>query len=127
MAGKFTSRRQSDKTSLAVLRFIRCLDEWLLVLGGTLAIAVSLGLFFSLIIRPTASLNPLNMTTLVLASVAGIGTILYSNRPRWLLTANALLLLAVIPTAFGWIWLLYVTPVTFVMIGTGLKVFWKLH
>ena len=127
MAGEFTSRRQSDKTSLAVLRFIRCLDEWLLVLGGTLAIAVSLGLFFSLIIRPTASLNPLNMTTLVLASVAGIGTILYSNRPRWLLTANALLLLAVIPTAFGWIWLLYVTPVTFVMIGTGLKVFWKLH
>ena len=127
MAGEFTSRRQSDKTSLAVLRFIRCLDEWLLVLGGTLAIAVSLGLFFSLIIRPTASLNPLNMTTLVLASVAGIGIILYSNRPRWLLTANALLLLAVIPTAFGWIWLLYVTPVTFVMIGTGLKVFWKLH
>ena len=127
MAGEFTSRRQSDKTSLAVLRFIRCLDEWLLVLGGTLAIAVSLGLFFSLIIRPTVSLNPLNMTTLVLASVAGIGTILYSNRPRWLLTANALLLLAVIPTAFGWIWLLYVTPVTFVMIGTGLKVFWKLH
>ena len=127
MAGEFTSRRQSDKTSLAVLRFIRCLDEWLLVLGGTLAVAVSLGLFFSLIIRPTASLNPLNMTTLVLASVAGIGTILYSNRPRWLLTANALLLLAVIPTAFGWIWLLYVTPVTFVMIGTGLKVFWKLH
>ena len=127
MAGEFTSRRQSDKTSLAVLRFIRCLDERLLVLGGTLAIAVSLGLFFSLIIRPTASLNPLNMTTLVLASVAGIGTILYSNRPRWLLTANALLLLAVIPTAFGWIWLLYVTPVTFVMIGTGLKVFWKLH
>ena len=110
-----------------MLRFIRCLDEWLLVLGGTLAVAVSLGLFFSLIIRPTASLNPLNMTTLVLASVAGIGTILYSNRPRWLPTANALLLLAVIPTAFGWIWLLYVTPVTFVMIGTGLKVFWKLH
>ena len=97
----------------------------MLTFGGVLVVVVSIGIFFFLIGRSVSSLNPLNMTTLILASASGIGALIYSNHPGRLIAANALLLLAVIPTVFGWIWLLYVIPVIFVMTGTSLKIFSK--
>ncbi len=102
-------------------RFVSCIGEWLLTIGGALALAVSVGIFVSLIVRPTASINPFNMATLVLASAGGIVATLYPSRPRVLMAANVLLLLAVVPTVFAWIWLLYVPSVIFMATGT----FWK--
>ena len=75
-------------------RFIAYFEQLTLVGGGALALAVSLGLLVSLLIRPTAEINFLNMATLVLASAGGIGLILGHNRFKWLVTASLCLLCA---------------------------------
>ena len=76
-----------------------------------LALAVSVGLFVSLLVRPTAEINLLNMATLVLASAAGIGLILRPSSPKWLIPASLCLLCSVIPTVFGAVFVLYAAPV----------------
>ena len=101
-------------------RFIAYFEQLTLVGGG--ALAVSLGLLVSLLIRPTAEINLLNMATLVLASAGGIGLILGHNRFKWLVTASLCLLCAVIPTVFGAVFLLYAAPLTLVVAGTSLKI-----
>ena len=103
-------------------RFIAYFEQLTLVAGGALALAVSIGLLVSLLIRPTAEINFRNMATLVLASAGGIGLILGHNRLKWLVTASLCLLCAVIPTVFGAVFLLYTAPLTLVVAGTGLKV-----
>ena len=104
-------------------RFIRHLEQLTLVGSGALALAVSVGLFVSLLVRPTAEINLLNMATLVLASAAGIGLILRPSSPKWLIPASLCLLCSVIPTVFGAVFVLYAAPVTLLLAGVGLKVF----
>ena len=94
---------------------------WLLKAGGTLAVLVSGGILVSLVARPTASINALNLATLVLASAGGLCAIYYSTRARGMIATNILLLLAVAPTVFGWIWLLYVAPIVLAVAGTVLR------
>jgi hypothetical protein len=98
------------------------IGEWLLVLGGTLAVSVSITLLVWLAVRPTASINLLNAATSGLGLMAGTITLVYPSRLRVLVAANVLLLLAAAPTVFGLVWLLYVPPIELVALGTALKI-----
>lgn len=100
---------------------IERIGVWMLWIGGVFACAVSIGLFISLIVRPTASINAANLATLILGFTGGLIAVRCSNRPRWLLASNVLLLLAVIPTIFGWLWMVYIGPTMLLAVGTSLK------
>lgn len=123
MSGREGSTTVNKSDGVALTRFITYFEQSMIVGGGALALAVSIGLFISLLIRPTAGINLLNMATLLLASTAGIGLILSPNSPKWLVVASLCLLCAVIPTVFGAVFLLYGAPITLVVVGSGLKVF----
>ena len=97
------------------------IGEWLLLLGGTLAVSASITLLIWLAIRPGASINP-NAVTLGLGLIGGTITLVYPNRLRVLVAANFILWLAAAPTVFGMAWLLYVPPIVFVATGTVLMI-----
>ena len=92
------------------------------LLGGTLAISVSITLLVWLVYRPAASINLLNAFTLGLGVLGGTITLIYSSRIRVLVGANLILVLAAAPTVFGAVWLLYVPPIAFVATGTVWKI-----
>ena len=56
--------------------------EWLLLLGGTLAVSVSITLAISLIIRPDASINPLNAVTFGLGFLGGTAALVFPGSIR---------------------------------------------
>ena len=85
----------------------RTAHAWMAPVGGAASICVSVGLFVSLLVRDGASPNWLNMFTIVGASAAGVALI-RGGRTRTLALGSAALILAVLPAAFGWVWLLYV-------------------
>lgn len=85
----------------------RTAHDWLATVGGGAAICVSVGLFISLLVRDGVSPNWLNMFTIVGAAAAG-GALVCGGRTRTLALGCAALILAVLPAAFGWVWLLYV-------------------
>ena len=89
----------------------------LIAVGGVGAICVGVGLLASLVVRADVSLNWLNMFT-----IAGAGfAFLYGSRTRTLVLANAAMVLAVLPAAFGWVWLLYVPPAICAAVGMAWK------
>ena len=96
-------------------------DDWLIAIGGVLAIGLSVGLFVWLVARPDTSVNPLALATLLLASAAGALAILYQRRPLALAAANILLLLAIAPTVFGSVWLMYTPPLILLLVGSCWK------
>ena len=102
------------------------ISDWLLWIGGVLVLAVNVGLIASLMARPTVTLNAFNVTTLLLTFGGGLSAIYLSRRPTGLIVANILLLLGMIATVFGWIWLLYLGPVSLVAAGTSLKILRRL-
>ena len=100
----------------------QAVPDWLTAVGGVGAICVSVGLLASLVVRADVSLNWLNMFTIAGAAGAGFA-FLYGSRTRTLVLANAALVLAVLPAAFGWVWLLYVPPAICAAVGTMWKGF----
>jgi hypothetical protein len=80
---------------------------WGVRLAGVYSIGVSLGLLVSLWLRAEASVNWLNVFTLVLASLSGYTAVRYTKQGWGLVPAYLLLLFAVAPTTFGWIVFLY--------------------
>ena len=100
----------------------QAVPDRLTAVGGVAAVCVSVGLLASLVFRPDASLNWLNMFTVAGAAGAGLA-LLYGSRTRTLVLANAALVLAVLPAAFGWVWLLYVPPAICAASGTLWKAF----
>ena len=95
---------------------------WLLLLGGTLAVSVSITLLLWLALRPGVEINPLNAITCGLGLMGGAIAIVFPGRLRLLAAANLILLLAAAPAMFGVVWLLYVPPLFFVAIGTTVKI-----
>lgn len=98
-------------------------EEWLLLLGGTLAVSVSITLAISLVIRPDASINPLNAVTFCLGFLGGTTALVFPGSIRAQVAATVLLLIAAAPTVFGWVWLLYVPPILLLAVGAALKIF----
>ena len=96
--------------------------DWLLVLGGTLAVSVSIILIIWLVTRQGASINLLNAVTWGLGLTGGTIILVYPDRLRLLVAANLALLVAAAPAVFGPVWLLYVLPIVLVAIGTALKI-----
>ena len=82
-------------------------SDWMATVGGAAAICVSVGLFISLLVRDGVSPNWLNMFTIVGASASGVALI-RGGRARTLALGCGALILAVLPAAFGWVWILYV-------------------
>lgn len=97
------------------------LGDLLVKTGGILAISISVVLLVSLVVRPTASINPLNLATLAMASLAGAMANVATQRTLVLVVANLLMLVAIVPTIFGWIWLLYVPPLLMLSLGSLVK------
>ncbi len=84
------------------------LRTWFLGSALVLTATVNVGLFISLIVRESASLNWLNLWTLT-GSTASVLAALYFSRIWFLLLASYLLfIMAVVPATFGWIAFLYV-------------------
>ena len=94
------------------------LGDLLVKTGGIVAILVSVILLASLVVRPTASINPLNLGTLVMASLAGAMALAANRRALVLVIANFLMLMATVLTIFGWIWLLYAPPLLILFLGS---------
>ena len=94
------------------------LGDLLVKTGGILAIVVTVVLLVSLVVRPTASINPLNLATLAMASLAGAMALAATRRTLVLVIANLLMLMATVPTIFGWIWLLYFPPLLILFLGS---------
>lgn len=82
------------------------MERWLLRTGGALAVAVSIGLLISLIVRPTAEVNWLNGYTLLIASIGGVIAVTAPKRPRRAV-ASLVLLLAALAPVLSWISFLY--------------------
>lgn len=101
---------------------VSVVEEWTVLLGGTLAVTVSVTLFLWLVIRPDASINPLNAVTLILGLTGGTVALAYPDKIRLLAAATLILILAAAPTVFGAVWLLYVPPITLVALGATVKV-----
>lgn len=95
--------------------------EWLLLLGGTLAVSARITLLLFLGFRPGASINWLNSFTLVLGFLAGTITLVYPGSLRVLVAATLILLLAAVPAVFGMAWVLYVPSILLISIGTTAK------
>lgn len=93
----------------------------MVLIGSGLAIIVSLALFTSLVIRPTASLNWLNGYTLALTTLAGtLGVI--SSKKVWLQAiAIALLILGAYPTVVSATVYFYVVPLFLMLSGMFLQ------
>ena len=98
--------RQNHKVK-ATTAIIATFAVPLAAVGGAASICVSVGLFISLLVRDGVSPNWLNMFTIVGAAAAGVALI-RGGRTRTLALGSAALILAVLPAALGWIWLLYV-------------------
>ena len=96
---------------------LQTVPDRLAAVGGVGAIFVSVGLLASLVVRADASLNWLNMFTIAGAAGAGFA-LARGSRTRTLVLANAALVLAVLPAAFGWVWMLYVPPAICAAVGT---------
>ena len=94
----------------------------MLLLGGSLAISISITLFIGVVIRPGASINALSGFTLGLGIMGGMLVLIFSGRVLALVTANLILVLGAAPTVFGPVWLLYVPPIILVAVGTVWKV-----
>ena len=94
------------------------LGDLLVKTGGILAIVVTVVLLVSLVVRPTAPINPLNLATLAMASLAGAMALAATRRTLVLVIANLLMLMATVPTIFGWIWLLYFPPLLILFLGS---------
>ena len=73
-----------------------------------LTATVSFGLFVSLILRESASLNWLNLWTLIGSSVSVLAALHFSRNFFLLLASYLLFIVAVAPATFGWIAFLYV-------------------
>lgn len=86
------------------------LAAWGARIAGIWSITVSFGLLASLWLRPEASVNWLNAITLGLASISGYLALRYPRQVKALTGANLLLLMASVPTIFGWIVYLYLPP-----------------
>lgn len=89
--------------------------------GGWLAVVASLMLFVSLPIRDVP-FNPLNLMTIALGTLAGILSIFGSRRKdaRGLGWGIALLILAIAPTVYGWVPLLYAPSLGLLLVAAGL-------
>lgn len=81
---------------------------WFLRSALALTATVSMGLFFSLILRESASLNWLNLWTLIGSTASALAALYFSRNLFLLLASYLLFIVAVVPAAFGWIAFLYV-------------------
>ena len=97
------------------------LGSVLIKTGGIIAISVSIALFVWLVVRPEASINPLNLATMSMASLAGAMSMVGTHRKLALVFANLLMVIAVAPTIFGWVWLLYSPAVLLLFLGSLVK------
>ena len=97
-------------------------EEWLVLLGGTLAVSASITLAITLIVRPDASINPLNAATFCLGFLGGTITLVFPGSIRALVPATLILLIAAAPTVFGLVWLMYVPSILLLAVGTTLKI-----
>ena len=87
-----------------------------LTAAGLTAI-VSAALFVSLIVRESASLNPLNLATLIGATLGAGLAFWYHRRPSVFIVGYLLFVVAVIPTTSAWIWLLYMPSLGFLTVA----------
>ena len=85
-----------------------------------LTTTVSTGLFISLIIRESASLNALNLVTLVGAPLSVLAAFYLSRNLVLLLLSYAMFTVVVAPSTFGWVAFLYVP--SFLLL-TGVVIF----
>ena len=73
-----------------------------------LTTTVSSGLAISLILRESASLNALNLVTLIGAPLSVLAAFYFSRNLVLLLMSYALFVITVAPATFGWVAFLYV-------------------
>ena len=99
----------------------RKLGDLLVKTAGILAISVSVVLLVSLVVRPNTAINLLNLATLAMASLAGAMALVAARRTMVLVIANLLMLMATVPTIFGWIWVLYSPPLLILFLGSLVK------
>jgi len=86
----------------------------------TLTTTVSSGLAISLILRESASLNALNLVTLIGAPLSVLAAFYVSRNLVLLLMSYALFVITVAPATFGWVAFLYVP--SFLLL-TGVVIF----
>jgi hypothetical protein len=91
--------------------------EWLIAVGTILAILVSIGLTLTVLFRDVG-LNPLNLFTIVVAAVAPLLAFLKSDSVPMLTLADGLLILALLPTLIGGVWLLYFPSLILLIVAT---------
>ncbi len=98
---------------------IRIPGGMLFIVGGILAVGVSLVLLVSVMARASVGLNWLNGITIFGAAIAGW---IAFTRPRSIwkaVLADALLLIAIVPAMGAYIWLLYVPSFVLLLTGTA--------
>ena len=90
------------------------------VLGGVLAIIVSVVMMVTLPLRGV-DYNALNLFTIILGAIAGSLAIVGARRAdgRGLGRGLGLLVVAVLPTVFGWVCLLYLPAVILLAAATA--------
>ena len=88
-------------------------DRWtdrLLVFAAASTAGVSAALFASLILRDSASLNALNMVTMLGSSASMLAALYFSRNFTLLLISYVAFVVTVAPSAAAWIAFLYVPP-----------------
>jgi hypothetical protein len=86
-------------------------------LGGAIALILSLGIFVSLLIRPSASLTLANVSILTLASIAGLLGVIWPTRFGAVLTALLLLLPAIYLLLWSGLGLLFLPSIILLIRG----------
>ena len=96
-----------------IVRAANASDRWtdrLLVFAAALTAAVSGALFVSLILRGSASLNALNIVTLLGSSALVLAALYFSRNFTLLLISYVAFVVTVAPSAAAWIAFLYGPP-----------------
>ena len=94
----------------------------LTLMAAILTAAISAAIFASLVLRDSSSPNVFNLVSLI-GTTQGAGLAFWFHRhPAGFAAGYLLFVAAVIPTTFGWIWLLYLPPLTILTIAAIVKI-----
>jgi hypothetical protein len=85
--------------------------------GGALTLLASVGIFASLLIRPSASPTLVNISILLVASVGGLLSVIWPERFGAVLAATFLLLAAIYPLLWSGLGLLFLPSLILLIAG----------
>ncbi len=97
----------------------------LTLMAAALTATVSGTLFVSLIVRESASLNVLNLATLILTTQGAALALWFHKHPAVFIAGYLIFVAAVVPTIFAWIWLLYMPSLAILTLAAGIRIVTK--